>query len=238
MENNFADPYDDKNRRLKPLMWVAMVSIVMLFGGLTSGYIVTKADNFWVKFDLPDMFIVSTLLILLSSVTIRMAVKAAKSNVYDRVKVAVLATLVLGVGFVGSQYMGWEQLVEEGHFFVGDLTEIKGDYGADYTIEYNGESLIYNGKDFYMPNDSGFKDPIHSRMFNSFNTSSSYLYVLTGVHIAHLGGGLLALLVVLVNALRQKYNSEDSVGLEICATYWHFLDGLWVYLFFFLMLIK
>ena len=238
MEENYKEIYDDKNRRLKPLMWVGLVSIVMLFGGLTSGYIVTKADNFWVNFDLPDMFILSTVIILLSSVTIAMAVKAAKANNYERVKAAVLATFVLGLGFVGSQYMGWAQLVEEGHFFVGNLTEIKGEYGADYTIAYNGKSLVYNGKDFYMPGDDEFKDAIDPRMFNSFNTSSSYLYVLTGVHIAHLIGGLLALLVVLINALRMKYSSDDSVGLEICATYWHFLDGLWVYLFFFLMFIK
>ncbi|HIA12694.1 MAG TPA: heme-copper oxidase subunit III [Flavobacteriales bacterium] len=238
MQENSTEIYDDKNRRLKPLMWVAMVSMVMLFGGLTSGYIVTKADNFWVNFDLPDMFMVSTLLIILSSVAISMAVKAAKASEYGRVKVAVLLTFVLGLGFVGSQYMGWTQLVDEGHFFVGSLTDIKGEYGVDYTIAYNGESLLYNGKDFYMPQDDEFKDPIDPKMFGSFNTSSSFLYVLTGVHIAHLGGGLLAMLVVLINALRMKYNSEDSVGLEICATYWHFLDGLWVYLYLFLMFIE
>ncbi|PCH98132.1 MAG: hypothetical protein COB85_02060 [Bacteroidetes bacterium] len=238
MEETAADAYDDKGRRLKPLMWVALVSIVMLFGGLTSGYIVTKADNFWVNFDLPEMFMISTVLILLSSVTIAMAVKAAKSNQYGKVKLAVFGTFLLGLGFVGSQYMGWSQLVDEGHFFVGNLVDIKGVYGADYTIVYNGKSLVYNGKDFYMPTDSTFKDPIDSRMFNTFNTSSAFLYVLTGVHVAHLGGGLLAMLVVLINALRMKYNSKDSVGLEICATYWHFLDGLWIYLYLFLMFIK
>ena len=45
-----------RQRVAMPMLWIAQVSILMLFAGLTSAYIVTKADNFWVDFELPDMF--------------------------------------------------------------------------------------------------------------------------------------------------------------------------------------
>jgi cytochrome c oxidase subunit 3 len=65
------------------------------------------------------------------------------------------------------------------------------------------------------------------------NPSGSFLYVLTGLHVLHLVGGVFALIVVSVKTIQEKYNSENSLGIELCATYWHFLDLLWVYLFVF-----
>jgi cytochrome c oxidase subunit III len=68
------------------------------------------------------------------------------------------------------------------------------------------------------------------------NTSSSFIYVLTGVHGIHLISGVIFLLVVLVSTYRYKVHSKNMVQLEMCATYWHFLGGLWLYLFVFLLL--
>lgn len=68
------------------------------------------------------------------------------------------------------------------------------------------------------------------------NTSSSFIYVLTGVHGLHLVSGVIFLLVVLVSTYRYKVHSKNIVQLEMCATYWHFLGGLWLYLFVFLLL--
>jgi cytochrome c oxidase subunit 3 len=68
------------------------------------------------------------------------------------------------------------------------------------------------------------------------NTSSSFIYVLTGVHGVHLISGVIFLLVVLVSTYRYKVHSKNMVQLEMCATYWHFLGGLWLYLFVFLLL--
>ena len=63
---------------------------------------------------------------------------------------------------------------------------------------------------------------------------SSFLYLITGLHVLHLIGGLLSLIVVLVKTFKKKYNAEDTVGMQVSLTYWHFLGGLWMYLFFFL----
>ncbi|TAE05793.1 MAG: cytochrome oxidase subunit III [Bacteroidetes bacterium] len=68
------------------------------------------------------------------------------------------------------------------------------------------------------------------------NPSGSFLYVLTGMHAIHLVSGLLFLAVVFVSAFLGKIHSKNLTRIEMCATYWHFLDALWVYLFVFLLL--
>ena len=65
-------------------------------------------------------------------------------------------------------------------------------------------------------------------------TSSSYFFVLTWAHFAHAIGGIVSLIWILVKANRNKYDSKNLLGLQVSATYWHFLGGLWIYLFVFL----
>ena len=72
----------------------------------------------------------------------------------------------------------------------------------------------------------------------SSNVSGSYLYALTGLHLAHLAFGMMALIVVWVKSLGQKYNSENILGVRLCAIFWHFLDILWIYLFLFLLFVR
>jgi cytochrome c oxidase subunit 3 len=68
------------------------------------------------------------------------------------------------------------------------------------------------------------------------NAAGSFLYVLTGVHGLHLVSAVIFLIVVLYSAFQYKIHSKSLVQLEICATYWHFLGGLWLYLYLFLAL--
>ena len=65
------------------------------------------------------------------------------------------------------------------------------------------------------------------------NITMSYVFLIAAVHIAHVVAGLISLLVVLVNQLRGKYSAKDHLGLELGATFWHFLDLLWIYLILF-----
>lgn len=67
------------------------------------------------------------------------------------------------------------------------------------------------------------------------NPSGSFLYILTGLHGFHLVSGLFVLLWSFVAVFRGKVHSKKSTQIEVCATYWHFLDILWVYLFVFLL---
>jgi len=68
------------------------------------------------------------------------------------------------------------------------------------------------------------------------NTSSSFIYVLSGFHGFHIIGGLGFLLIVLVRTYRLQVNSKSMVSIEMCSVYWHFLSLLWLYLFVFLIL--
>ena len=65
------------------------------------------------------------------------------------------------------------------------------------------------------------------------NITTSFLYVLVLVHMAHIIGALISLLIVIYNHYKQRYNSTQSLGIELGAMFWHFLDFLWLYLFLF-----
>ncbi|MES2730354.1 MAG: cytochrome c oxidase subunit 3 [Bacteroidota bacterium] len=69
----------------------------------------------------------------------------------------------------------------------------------------------------------------------SSNPAGSFMYVLTGVHALHLISGVIVLLFAVVAAFRFRIHSKSMVQIEMCATYWHFLDALWLYLFVFLL---
>jgi len=204
-----------KMRASKGLLWFGIISITMLFAGLTSGYIVRQGEGKWVQFAMPALFKVSTILILLSSVSMQWAVSAIKKNNQRNLKIAISVTALLGIGFVVFQYLAWSQLVSQGIYFVGQVKDIKGAY------EY-----IPGGKE------------TSAEIANMGNVAGSFLYVITGLHIAHLVGGLIALFVVLSRAFIGKYSMNNYTGVGVCAIYWHFLDGLWVYLFFFLLYIR
>jgi len=71
-------------------------------------------------------------------------------------------------------------------------------------------------------------------IYASTNPSSSFFYLLTLAHAVHLVGGIIALIYVLIKALLGYYSSKNRLGVELCVTYWHFLDVLWLYLFVFI----
>ncbi len=66
--------------------------------------------------------------------------------------------------------------------------------------------------------------------------SSSFIYILTGMHGLHLISGLIFVGIILAAAWQYKIHSRSMVRIEMCTTYWHFLGGLWLYLFIFLLL--
>jgi cytochrome c oxidase subunit III len=221
VNNILATPLTDQekldlDRKAKRgLLWFGIISILMLFAGLTSAYMVRQGEGKWAQFDLPQLFYVSTLIIILSSISMQWAVVSVKKNQLANLKVAVLVTFVLGIGFVLFQYLAWEQLTSQGIYFVGRIKDIN----TGFT---------------YMP--AGKETA--ADVANMGNVAASFLYVITGLHVAHLLGGILALSVVLIKSMRGKYSSASHNGVLVCAIYWHFLDALWIYLFLFLLYIR
>ena len=196
----------------KFMLWLGIISIVMLFAGLTSAYIVRQGEGRWVKFDLPNLFMVSTAMIVLSSVALQWAVSSVKKSNLRNMNFALVLTAVFGFGFVLFQYLSWKQLVEGGIHLVGRVMDINMDYQ-------------------YIS--SGTENPADIQ-----NVAGSFLYALTGLHVVHVLGGLIALTVVLWRAALKKYSATNYEGISLCATYWHFLDGLWIYLYLFLIFIR
>ncbi|MEP1094642.1 MAG: cytochrome c oxidase subunit 3 [Cyclobacteriaceae bacterium] len=68
------------------------------------------------------------------------------------------------------------------------------------------------------------------------NPASSFIYVFSGLHIAHLIGAVVFLGIVLTNAFQFRVHSKSMLRIEMCTTFWHFLGGLWLYLYLFLIL--
>ena len=173
----------------KILLWLSMVSMVMLFAGLTSAYVVRQAEGEWTKFNFPIAFLISTGFIIASSISMQWSLNSVKKNELKHTTYGLIITLVLGFAFIFTQFIAWANLVAQDVFFVG-------------------------------------------------NPSGSFLYVLTGLHIAHLVGGIIFLTYVCFRSLQKRYSSENHLDIELCSVYWHFLDGLWVYLVIFLYLIR
>jgi cytochrome c oxidase subunit 3 len=87
----------------------------------------------------------------------------------------------------------------------------------------------------------GFGQIIESGYYMTGQGSSitvTFLYIIAFMHLLHLAGGLISLLIIIYNHFKQKYNSTQTLGIELGAMYWHFLDLLWVLLFLFIYFFK
>lgn len=170
-------------------LWVGIGSLLMMFAGLTSAYIVKRNLANWQTFDLPQLFWYSTVVILLSSVMMYLAKKAFVQREMKKYRSLLLATLILGVLFIVFQLLGFRQL-----------------YAQDITL--------------------------------TKNVSFSFMFVIVGLHAAHVIGGLIALIVLYAKAFSKKTRIYNSVPVELVSTYWHFVDVLWIYLLIFLIMIR
>jgi cytochrome c oxidase subunit 3 len=168
-------------------LWLFMVSVVMIFAALTSAYIVRQAEGNWLIFELPQLFWITSGIILVSSITMHWAYLAAKRDNLESVKTATIITTILGVAFLVGQYLAWGALVENNVYFVG-------------------------------------------------NPAGSFVYVLSGIHGLHIVGGVVFLLILLRSVFKFNVHSKSLTLIEMCTTYWHFLGGLWLYFFIFLLL--
>lgn len=177
-------------RSKKMMMWFGIVSLSMMFAGLTSAYIVSAERRDWLRdFELPQAFYISTLVIVLSSLSMLIAKSAVKSGKNTLATGSLFVTLGLGIAFVVLQFVGFDQIIAEGYFFTGS------------------ESTV----------------------------TTSFIYAFVISHIVHVAAGILVLLVIVVQQIRGKYSKNQMLGMELGATFWHFVDILWVYLFLFFM---
>jgi len=167
---------------------VGIASILMMFAGLTSAYIVKSSQAGWEQVQTPAYFWYSTVAILLSSLTVQLAVRSFKQREMNQYRMLLGVTFLLGVLFIVLQFLGFSWMWEHGVRFKGA--------GA-----------------------------------------GQFLYIIAGLHGLHVIGGIIALLITFMKAFFGRSKTYNSVPVEVLATYWHFVDGLWLYLLVFFIII-
>ena len=112
----------------KPMLYLSMGSMAMLFAAFTSAYVVRQQKGDWLQFEIPQIFYISTAIILISSVTMNWALSSAKKNDFGNLKVASALTLLLGLSFVVCQVMGWRILYDQKIVFAGKYSNASGSF--------------------------------------------------------------------------------------------------------------
>lgn len=348
----YAESNEIKEKKAKNLLWVSIISIIMLFAGFTSAYIVIAGDNFWVDIRLPYAFVYSTIAVAAGSGTLYLALRFIKNSKTGQFNLMMWLTLIMGALFGYFQYSGWSDLFKRGNAVVGnlsaegryglyfsynyreqpvvfdgnkfyvedrplteeDLTDMKeisasiadvkvkegnrnypmdmkgftlmfknqsvqvvesglfvaisdslvsltydqrlhltlfarnvkdgrgdfvmmGNYGEDFTILYRGEPLAYENRKLLKPGGTELSKAEYALLKKSRNTSSSFIYILTGLHLLHFAGGIIYLLRLMTGVVKRKFSENNYLNIKIFGIYWHFLGILWVYLYLFLSFI-
>ncbi len=180
-----------KEKTFKQMLYFALIALTMSFAGLTSAYVISRKRDDWVSFDMPSIFYITTLLIVLSSITFYFAKKSMQREQRSKANYLLLTTLVLGISFVSLQYQGYLQLSKMGLFFTGPKS----------------------------------------------NVSSSLFDVIAFAHAIHVIVGILVISVLLYKNFKRRYSASNHLGITLGEIFWHFLGGLWVFLFLFFLLV-
>ncbi len=339
-----------KEKVKKNLVYASLGSISMIFAALISAYVVSMGGSFWLKTPFPTPFFISTGLIVLSSVTFILSVRAANEKNKKKLSVLISITFLLGLGFVIFQFKGYGELVDRGVYASGNkilvnegrygdyyslkykgkylvvegndyliegkkvdqatkakiesigkqfqnadrdkgLNDIKG-YGSDFVLLYESEPVAYLdnklvlpdgkvigshdlyrlrtwaehirdgrgdffvkgefGKDFhvfYKSKELSYKNRtlyfgdqklspyLLNKAMDSADTASSYLYVITFLHLLHIVFTLFFMVRTVSYSFLGKYTDGDSIGLRATGIFWHFLGTLWLFLLLFLLFI-
>jgi len=188
-----ADIVSTQKNKIHPhkfTLWVAIASILMMFAGLTSAFIVKSNLVGWRDIIMPNIFWVSTAVIAISSLTIQMAVRAFRQREMKNYRWLMGLTVLLGIGFVALQWFGFKEL-------------------------WNKQNITFKG----------------------VSAAGQFLYVIFGLHALHVIGGVVALTVLFAKAFLGRVKVYSSIPVEVAATYWHFVDILWIYLLVFFLVI-
>lgn len=187
---------EQRKKAAKPLLFIAIASLIMMFAGLTSGYVVSRTSQIvegdWLEFALPNIFYASTAIVVIISFVLQFALVSTKNDQVKRANSFMAIATILGLLFVVFQVMGWNELRGSGIYFTGEGS----------------------------------------------NTSGSWVYVITLLHVLHLVAGIIVLIVTFIKSNLGYYSSEEYLGIDLCTTYWHFVDVLWVFLFIFLSIYR
>ena len=166
-------------------LWLFLGTVIMIFASLTSAYTVRRAEGSWLQYSLPNEFLYSIFIAVLGSIAVQFTYFMRKKENRVATQVGIILTAAMGVAFLASQFLGWNSMVEDKFFFVG-------------------------------------------------NPSVSFVYVISFVHAIHILATVVVTMVGLMKSTKDNFYTQNSILMLSITTLWHFLGGLWIYLYLFL----
>ncbi len=160
---------------------------------------------------------------LFAALTSAYIVRQAEGNwlYFDLPQIFTTSTIVIVLSSVTMQWAFWSARKD-------DLSMVK--------IMVTITTVL--GLSFLVLQFEGWKALVSNQVYLVGNPSGSFLYIISGLHGLHLISAVIYLLIVLVSTYRFRVHSKNLAQIEMCTTYWHFLGGLWLYLFVFLLLYR
>ena len=141
-----------KEKVYTALVVVGLIASVMLFAGLSSAVLVRKMDKFWVNIHLPNDFRISTILILISSVFMVLALKKAKLSERKKTVNYLILSLIFSLSFAFFQFRGWSKYYQQGNAVKSFITFVYGQYGQSYLVYDKGIPIKYDGENYLKNN--------------------------------------------------------------------------------------
>jgi cytochrome c oxidase subunit 3 len=209
--HHFADEQQQKDAASLG-MWLFLVTEIMFFGGMFCAYLVYRLKYF-TAFDAAskqlsiELGAFNTAVLLVSSLTVVLAVRAAQDGKRKQLVTYLVLTVVLGLTFLGVKAKEYAEKFEK-HHVPGPTFQFTEKY------EHNGQEVQLNADE--VP---------HAQLFFAI------YFAMTGMHALHMviGCGLFSVLIVL--AWKGRYTPGYYTPIENAGLYWHLVDIIWIYLF-------
>jgi cytochrome c oxidase subunit 3 len=238
LRHHFAD--EEQQRNAASLgMWWFLGTEIMFFGGMFCAYLIYRRWYF------PEFALASrslslpigtfnTTVLICSSLTVAMAVRAAQLGKRKLQVQMLLLTLLFGLSFIGIKGIEWHEKYVEHHIPTFDYNVIGGKGDLFYkNIKFLGSTPEYRGVD-KMLNDPSKVSELRAREADFQRHTQifySLYFALTGMHAIHMIVGVGIFIVITIMAYRGRFTPEYHTPLEIAGLYWHFVDIVWIYLF-------
>lgn len=231
LRHHFAD--EEQQRNAASLgMWWFLGTEIMFFGGMFCGYLVYRRVYF------PEFAVASrslslpigtfnTTVLICSSLTVAMAVRAAQLGKRSLQVKMLLLTLVFGLAFLGIKGKEWHDKYVEHHIpTFADYNVIGGEGSL-----IKGDNAKFLGIDDKVRNDPAKLHEREAEIQQRTKIFYSLYFALTGMHALHMVIGVGIFTVITFMAWKGKFTPEYHTPLEIAGLYWHFVDIVWIYLF-------
>jgi cytochrome c oxidase subunit 3 len=226
-------------------MWVFLLTEILFFGGLFVAYLVYRTwyfEAFAIASRSLDIFwgALNTAVLIASSLTMALAVRAAQTNQRHATVAWLLATIALGLVFLGVKVIEYSDKFEHHHV-----------PGPNYVWASEHEATPGAGAGAERPSAAveGEAQAVEAPAARSGTMSAEELqrvtqiyfslyFTMTGLHALHMIVGVGLMSVIAWMAWKRKFDSEYYTPVEMGGLYWHFVDIVWIFLFPLLYLVE